>query len=71
MTIIFLNSFGRGKFEEVHLAESVDKDQYALKIIPVSKENKDDAQKEAQMYVSFEHPNIVKAREFFFFFKNI
>ena len=42
---------------------------YALKIIPVSKENKDDAKKEAQMYVSFEHPNIVKAREFFFFKK--
>jgi serine/threonine protein kinase len=64
-----LKLLGRGNFGEVHLAESVDKDQYALKIIPINKENKDDAKKEAQMYVSFEHPNIVKAREFFFFKK--
>ena len=66
---ILLKLLGRGAFGEVHLAESVDKDLYALKIIPVTKENKTDAQKEARMYVSFEHPNIVNVREFFFFEK--
>ena len=66
---LLLKLLGKGTFGEVHLAESVDKDQYALKIISVTKEEKAEAKKEAQMYVSFEHPNIVKAREFFFFQK--
>jgi serine/threonine protein kinase len=64
-----LNMLGKGEFGEVHLAESVDKDKYALKIIPVNKENKVEAKTEAQMYVAFDHPNILKAREFFFFKK--
>ena len=42
-----LKILGKGSFGEVHLAESVDKDQYALKIIPVTKENKADAKTEA------------------------
>lgn len=54
---------------EVHLVESVDKDQYTLKIIPVTKEDKANAKKEAQMYVLYDHPNILKAREFFFYKK--
>jgi serine/threonine protein kinase len=44
---VLLKLLGRGSFGEVHLAESVDKDQYALKIIPVTKEDKVDAKNEA------------------------
>ena len=58
---------GQGAFGIVYLVESVDKDKYALKLIPVTNENKMDARKEAEMYVEFNHPNILKAREFFFY----
>jgi serine/threonine protein kinase len=64
-----LKILGKGQFGEVHLAESVDKEKYAIKIIPVTKENKVEAKTEAEMYVAFKHPNILKAREFFFFKK--
>ena len=58
---------GQGAFGTVYLVESVDKDKYALKLIPVDKNDKMDATKEAEMYVAFDHPNILKAREFFFY----
>ena len=45
------------------------KKKYAIKIIPVTKENKLEAKTEAEMYVAYKHPNILKAREFFFFKK--
>jgi serine/threonine protein kinase len=64
-----LKLLGKGEFGEVYLAESVDQDNYALKIIPVTKQNKAEAKTEAEMYVAFKHPNILKAREFFFFKK--
>jgi serine/threonine protein kinase len=38
-----LKLIGKGNFGEVHLAESVDKDKYALKIMPVTQENKNGA----------------------------
>ena len=64
-----LKLLGKGEFGEVHLAESVEKNQYALKIIPVTKENKADATTQAEMYVAFKHPNVLKAKELFFFKK--
>ncbi len=53
---------GKGGFGDVYLAQSVDKDQYALKLIPVDKDTKVEAKKEAEMYVQLKHPNILKAR---------
>ena len=40
---------------------------YALKLIPVTNDTKVEAKKEAEMYVQLKHPNIIKAREFFYF----
>ncbi len=42
---------GKGGFGDVHLVHSIDKDQYALKLIPITKNNKVEAKKEAEMYV--------------------
>ena len=35
-----LDLIGKGGFGDVYLVESVDKHQYALKLIPVTKDNK-------------------------------
>jgi hypothetical protein len=40
-----LHLLGKGSFGEVHLAESINKCKYALKIIPVTKEDKADAKR--------------------------
>ena len=57
---------GRGGFGDVHLVQSIDKDEYALKLIHLTKDNKIEPKKEAEMYVELKHDNIVKAREFFY-----
>jgi serine/threonine protein kinase len=40
-----LDELGEGGFGKVFKVESVDKRQYALKLISVTKDNKDDAKK--------------------------
>ncbi len=40
-----LHEIGEGSFGKVFKVESVEKHQYALKLIPVSKETKDDVKK--------------------------
>ncbi len=58
---------GKGGFGDVYLVHSVDQEPYALKLIPVTKDTKVDAKKEAEMYVKLNHNNILKAREFFYY----
>ncbi len=36
----FIKVIGRGGFGDVYLVESIDKEEYALKLIPVTKDNK-------------------------------
>jgi serine/threonine protein kinase len=40
-----LNEIGEGGFGKVFKVESVDQSQYALKLVPVSKDTKDDVKR--------------------------
>ena len=54
---------------EVWKVESVNRQNYAIKSISVTNDNKDEIKTEASLHISLEHPNILKAREFFFYNK--
>jgi serine/threonine protein kinase len=62
-----LSKLGEGSFGAVWLAESASKKLYALKKIKITPQDKENAKKEAQMYVKFDHLNILKADSFFFY----
>ena len=64
-----LEKIGTGVHGDVWKVESVDKQNYAIKSISVTNDNKDEIKREAALYVSLDHPNILKAREFFFYNK--
>ncbi len=64
---IIVKLIGNGGFGDVYLVHSVEKNEFALKLIRVNKDTKVQAKKEAEMYVQLQHPNILKAREFFYY----
>ena len=41
-----IEELSQGGFIRVYLVESVDKQKYAIKLIPINKDNKEDAKKE-------------------------
>ncbi len=57
---------GEGTYGIVYLAESPKREKFALKRIRIKNDKiLQYAMKEAQAYVSLNHDNILKAREFF------
>lgn len=60
-----LELLGKGSFGKVYLVESDDRQHYALKSIEDIEEILDAVKKEAHMYASLDHQNIVKLHEFF------
>jgi hypothetical protein len=51
-----------GGVNEVWKVQSVDKNYFAIKSISVKDDNKHDITNEAKLYISLDHPNILKAR---------
>jgi serine/threonine protein kinase len=60
-----LDILGHGSYGIVYLPESFKKEKLALKLIKINDKILKYAITEAQTYVSLNHPNILKAREFF------
>ncbi len=55
----------------MYLAHTVDKDEYGLKLIPITEDTKVEAKKEAEMYVQLNYPNILKARVLLLQWRNL
>ena len=58
---------GEGAFGKVYKAIGVDRKEYALKMIPITPKVKDKIREEGRLLALMEHPNILWAREFFYY----
>ena len=62
-----IDLIGEGAFGKVYKVEGVDRNPYALKIIPINKQIREKIREEGKLLASLDHPNILWAREFFYF----
>lgn len=64
-----IKKLGKGGNGQVYLAQSVNKEKYALKIIQFNQRDKEQIHQQAKICAGLEHQNFIKTREFFFFDK--